>query len=215
MKITIIGAGNMGGALAWGLARSGAVPASDLTVTARHEEKLEKFKALGLQTATDNVEAVRGSDLVFYAVKPWQMEAVVRETAPVLDYGRQTAVSVAPGIRPEDLKAWFTRDGALPQLAYAIPNTAVEVGEGVTYLASVTASEDTISQLVCLFDRVGKSFVVPLDRMLAGTSLASCGIAYAMRYMGAAAAKRSARRFGARRPWWVPKTMIPRERLAG
>ena len=82
MKITIIGAGNMGGALAWGLARSGAVPASDLTVTARHEEKLEKFKALGLQTATDNVEAVRGSDLVFYAVKPWQMEAVVRETAP-------------------------------------------------------------------------------------------------------------------------------------
>ncbi|MBQ2331915.1 MAG: NAD(P)-binding domain-containing protein, partial [Bacteroidales bacterium] len=130
MKITIIGAGNMGGALAMGLARSGAVPASDLTVTARHEEKLEKFKALGLQTATDNVEAVRGSDLVFYAVKPWQMEAVVRETAPVLDYGRQTAVSVAPGIRPEDLKAWFTRDGALPQLAYAIPNTAVEVGEG-------------------------------------------------------------------------------------
>ena len=188
MKITIIGAGNMGGALAWGLARSGAVPASDLTVTARHEEKLEKFKALGLQTATDNVEAVRGSDLVFYAVKPWQMEAVVLETAPVLDYGRQTAVSVAPGIRPEDLKAWFTRDGALPQLAYAIPNTAVEVGEGVTYLASVTASEDTISQLVRLFDRVGKSFVVPLDRMLAGTSLASCGIAYAMRYMGAAAA---------------------------
>ena len=187
MKITIIGAGNMGGALAWGLARSGAAPASDLTVTARHEEKLEKFKALGLQTATDNVEAVRGSDLVFYAVKPWQMEAVVRETAPVLDYGRQTAVSVAPGIRPEDLKAWFIRDGALPQLAYAIPNTAVEVGEGATYLASVTASEDTISQLVRLFDRVGKSFVVPLDRMLAGTSLASCGIAYAMRYMGAAA----------------------------
>ena len=187
MKITIIGAGNMGGALAWGLARSGAVPASDLTVTARHEEKLEKFKALGLQTATDNVEAVRGSDLVFYAVKPWQMEAVVRETAPVLDYGRQTAVSVAPGIRPEDLKAWFTRDGALPQLAYAIPNTAVEVGEGATYLASVTASDETVSQLVRLFDRVGKSFVVPLDRMLAGTSLASCGIAYAMRYMGAAA----------------------------
>ena len=187
MKITIIGAGNMGGALAMGLARSGAVPASDLTVTARHEEKLEKFKALGLQTATDNVEAVRGSDLVFYAVKPWQMEAVIRETAPVLDFGRQVAVSVAPGIRPEDLKAWFTRDGALPQLAYAIPNTAVEVGEGATYLASVTASEDTISQLVRLFDRVGKTFVVPVDQMLAGTSLTSCGIAYAMRYMGAAA----------------------------
>ena len=34
---------------------------------------------------------------------------------------------------------------------------------------------------------MGKTFVVPLDRMLAGTSLTSCGIAYAMRYMGAAA----------------------------
>ena len=187
MKITIIGAGNMGGALAMGLARSGAVPASDLMVTARHEEKLEKFKALGLQTATDNVAAVRGADLVFYAVKPWQMEAVVRETVPVLDYGRQKAISVAPGIKPADLKAWFTRDGAVPQLAYAIPNTAVEVGEGATYLASVTASDETVSELVRLFDKVGKTFVGPVEQMLAGTSLTSCGIAYAMRYMGAAA----------------------------
>ena len=187
MKITIIGAGNMGGALALGLARCGAVPASDMTVTARHEEKLVRFKAAGLQTSTDNPVAVRGAAIVFYAVKPWQMEAVIRETAPVLDYGRQVAVSVAPGIRPEDLKAWFSRDGGTPQLAYAIPNTAVEIGEGVTYLASVTASDETVGRLARLFDTVGKTFVVPLEQMLAGTSLTSCGIAYAMRYMGAAA----------------------------
>jgi len=187
MKITIIGAGNMGGSTALGLAGCGAVAASGITVTARHESSLEKFKSAGIRTGTDNRAAVADADIVFYAVKPWQMEAVLKETRDVLDYARQMAVSIAPGIKPQQLKEWLDKDGSLPPIAYVIPNTAIEIGESMTYISSVTASEEQTALLKDLFDRVGKTAVVPLEQMLSGTSLASCGIAYAMRYISAAA----------------------------
>ena len=46
MKITVIGAGNIGGSMAIGLATRGAVPAGNITVTARHTSSLDKFKVL-------------------------------------------------------------------------------------------------------------------------------------------------------------------------
>ena len=125
MKVTIIGAGNMGGSAALGFAGCGAVAAPDITVTARHESSLEKFKSAGIRTCTDNRAAVKDADIVFYAVKPWQMEDVLKETRDVLDYGRQLVVSIAPGIKPEQFLEWLDKDGSMPSLAYAIPNTAI------------------------------------------------------------------------------------------
>ena len=186
MKITIIGAGNIGGATALGFAGCGAISPSDITVTARHAASLERFAARGLRTSTDNREAVDDADIVFFAVKPWQMEDMLRDLRDALDYGRQLLVSLAPGIKPEQFREWLAKDGILPDLAYAIPNTAAEIGESMTYIASVTASDAQTALLKEWFDRIGHSEIVPLDKMLAGTSLASCGIAYALRYLSAA-----------------------------
>ena len=187
MKITVIGAGNMGGSAALGFAGCGAVPPQCITVTARHETSLAKFRECGIRTTTDNRSAVQDADIVFYAVKPWQMEAVLKETKDVLDYGRQLVVSIAPGITTHQLKDWLDKDGAVPSIAYAIPNTAIEIGESMTYISAVTATEEQTALLKDLFDKVGKTLVVPLEQMLSGTSLASCGIAYAMRYISASA----------------------------
>ena len=184
MKITIIGAGNIGGAVAIGLAR--AKDAHRITVTARHASSLEKFIPYGIQTATDNRAAVRDADIVCFAVKPWQMEEMLAGLRDALDDGRQLLVSLAPGIKPELFREWLTVDGRMPALAYVIPNTAAEIGQSMSYIASVTASEAQLALLKEVFDGVGRSEIVPLGQMLSGTSLASCGIAYALRYLGAA-----------------------------
>ena len=203
MKITIIGAGNIGGATANGFARCGAIQPADLTVTARHDSTLEKFAARGIRTTTDNCTAVRGADLVLFAVEPWQMEDMLRGIKDTLDYGRQILVSLAPGIKPEQFREWLAKDAtqpdknaslpsepakdtALPALAYAIPNIAAEIGESMTYIASVTTSEEQTACIKTWFDRIGHCEIVPLDLLLSGTSVASCGIAYALRYLGAA-----------------------------
>ena len=120
MRITIIGAGNMGGSAALGFAGCGAVAAPDITVTARHETSLERFKEAGIRTSTDNRAAVEDADIVFYAVKPWQMEDVLKQTRDVLDYGRQLVVSIAPrhqaGAVPR--MAGQGRHDALPRIRY-------------------------------------------------------------------------------------------------
>ena len=93
MKITIIGAGHIGGALALGLA-AGRPDAGDITVTARHKKSLQRFKAAGLRTSLDNRAAVAEADVVFLAVKPWQMQAVAEEIAPVLLARRRIVASM-------------------------------------------------------------------------------------------------------------------------
>ena len=61
MKLTVIGAGNMGGALIKGWAKSGKV--GNITIADKNEALLAQFKQEfpALQTTTDNVEAVKKS----------------------------------------------------------------------------------------------------------------------------------------------------------
>ena len=78
MKVTIIGAGNMGGAIARGLAKGNLLKASDITCTAQSAATLEKIGAThpGFVLTQDNVAAAQGADLILIAVKPWRVETV-------------------------------------------------------------------------------------------------------------------------------------------
>lgn len=179
LKMTIIGAGNIGGATALGLAMH-----ADITATARTEATLKRYEGKGIRTSLDNRSAVKGADIVVFAVKPWLMEAVVKDLLGSLDLSGQTIVSMAPGITAGQFMEWL---GPEAKLAYAIPNTAIEVGESMTFICPVTTDEAATEQLRDLFSRAGKVMVVEERRLGAGTSLASCGIAYALRYIHAAA----------------------------
>lgn len=183
MKITIIGAGNMGGAIARALFVSLYSQASDITCTARSQQSLERFQQ-GFNLTTDNHAAVVGADLVIFAVKPWMMEEVVKDVAPYMDLDRQIIASVAAGISLEQLSQWL---GGTPSVFQIIPNTAIEVGSGVTFIASSNASEQQIDLIVDMFSRMGYALYVQEEMMAAGTALASCGIAYAMKYIQASA----------------------------
>lgn len=79
MKIAIIGAGNMGGAIAAGLAKGKIVKSGNIICTARTQKTLDKIKAIDPEIAvtTDNIMAVKEADVVILAVKPWLMENVI------------------------------------------------------------------------------------------------------------------------------------------
>ena len=179
MKITIIGAGNMGGAIARALAVGTYFTPADITCTARSASTLEKFDK-GFNLTTDNHKAVAGADIVLFAVKPWLMEEVVRDVAPYMD--AQIVASVAAGITFSQLSEWLGGSSAMFRI---IPNTAVEVGSGVTFISSCNASEQTRAMIFDMFSQMGYALEVEEDMMAAGTALASCGIAYAMEYIQA------------------------------
>ena len=84
-KIAIIGVGNMGGAIAIGLEKSGFLPASDIFVSDRKESTLNKFKDLGINTFQDNLEVAKNADVIIAAVKPYHIEGVINEIKPELN----------------------------------------------------------------------------------------------------------------------------------
>ena len=185
MKIAVVGAGNMGGAVARSLVKAGTVRAADVTVSDLSDAVLGRFSERGYSVTHDNAWAVREADVVFLVVKPWLVEEVIREIAPALDYDAQLFVCIAAGITPEQLSEWLGRDaaGVAPQSFLVIPNTAIDVLRSMTFITPVNASPEAVDTVKGLFDTVGSSMVIDYGMMAAATAVASCGIAYAMRYI--------------------------------
>ena len=167
MKITVIGGGNMGGALVKGWAKAGM--AADITVTARTQQTLDRLSEAcpGITAMLDNVKAIQDADVVVLAVKPWLVEQVIAEIMPELR--GKLLVSVAAGIRHERIDV------------YAMPNIAAEFGESMTFVEEA----DKANVAAELFGKVGQCKVVPQRLMGAGMMMAGCGIAYVMRFLRA------------------------------
>lgn len=173
--------------MADGFIKSGAVKPADISVANPTAQKLEHFALQGASVTTDNKTAAEGADIVIIAVKPWLVEQVVNELKPVLNYTRQTIITVAAGISGSQFTAWLKKDDAVPQTFIVIPNTAIAVLASMTFIVPVNATADTTSTIKALFDNVGQTMVTDERHLSAGMTLASCGIAYAMRYVRAAA----------------------------
>lgn len=167
MNITVIGAGNMGGALIHGWAKDGM---HQLTITAHTQKTVDKFAALypRVKTSLDNKTAAESADIVVLAVKPWLIDGVIDEISEVLE--GKTVVSVAANVRNERIDV------------YAMPNIAAEFGGSMTFIEKADNLSDSV---VALFAVVGKVLVVDQKQMAAGMMMAGCGIAYVMRFIRA------------------------------
>ena len=179
----------MGGAVARGLARGTKVATQDIYVSNPSTAKLEALSAefAEMHTTTSNCEAVRDADIVVLAVKPWKVQEVVAELKPSLDYRRQAVASMVGGLGISELSAWLDKgDGELPATYIIIPNTAIATMSSMTFISAARASATQASELVDIFGELGEAMLVDEGQIAAGTSLASCGIAYALRYIRAA-----------------------------
>jgi pyrroline-5-carboxylate reductase len=185
MRIAVVGAGNMGGAVARSLVKAGTVRAADITVSDLSDAVLQRFSESGYIVTHDNARAVRAAEVVFLVVKPWLVEEVIRQIGPELGGTSRVFVCIAAVITPEQLSEWLGRDvaGPAPQSFLVIPNTAIDVLRSMTFITPVHASPEAVDTVKGLFDTVGSSMVIDYGMMAAATAVASCGIAYAMRYV--------------------------------
>lgn len=183
-KVSVIGAGNMGGAVARGLA--GCAAKYEVCVSNPSTGKLEAIKAdyPYVFTTTSNPECARGADVIILGIKPWKVRKVIEELRPVwLSSGAEPIlVSMAAGI---DIAALREMAGPEVSIYKAIPNTAVSVGCGVTFVSRETPDETDDSIVADIFSIMGLTEIVE-ERMLdAGMAVASCGMAFMMRMLRA------------------------------
>lgn len=177
MKITVIGSGNMGGALVRGWANAAMENDADIRIcaTAKTQATLDKLSQAfpEVELTTDNTYAVQGADVVVIAVKPWLvgevLDSLEGHIAP-----ETLVVSVAAGTEHRRINV------------YTMPNIAVEFGAGMTFiLDDGSLPEETLVKVYDLYAMLGKVMLVNRKQMDAGNMLAGCGIAYVMRMVRA------------------------------
>lgn len=178
-KIAVIGAGNMGGAVALGLHRLSKD--ASITVTAAHASTLDRFTNIGIHATLDNVSAASRADIVILGVKPWLVQSVLGQIKPALQ--GKVLLSLAAGIPSAQMVEWLSGSGV--EAAYTvIPNLAAEIGESMTFAAPIIGEAADVVHSV--FDKLGKTLIVDERRLHAGMMVASCGTAFALRYARAA-----------------------------
>ena len=185
MKISIVGGGNMGGAIARGLSTCDLFRPQDITVINRRASKTAEIQGFNpeLQAVTGDYSSLATADIVVIAVKPWMVEALIKEHLTGKRPDRQIVISVAAGISLEQLQTWAGKDRAL---YCAIPNTAIEVKQSMTFITGLNATEDQNRLVLNIFGALGKAELVEERLLGPATTLCSCGIAFAFRYIRAA-----------------------------
>ncbi|MCL3781688.1 pyrroline-5-carboxylate reductase [Prolixibacteraceae bacterium JC049] len=181
-RITIIGGGNLGGAIARGLLKSELVKAEQLTVTRRRVRLLSELKEMRVNVSSDNLEATAGSDIIVLAVKPYQVFDIINSIMPNLSKDK-IVISVVAGIGLNALTSALGED--IP-LFRAMPNTAIALQESMTCISFEKKWEEHKELVQQIFDQLGQTAEIPEDLMGSATVLGSCGIAFALRFIRAA-----------------------------
>lgn len=185
-NVTVIGAGNMGSAIAGGLLRH-----SDcrLSVANRGQERLDRFDerykdySERYVLSQDFSAAVKAADLVIIAVKPWAFDDVMKAVTPEMK-NDSIILSVAAGCGLEKMRS-ETKESI--GKIYMIPNTAILIGKGMSFAATEDIDDTWLEDIVALFSPITRLEIIDESMMPAAMALCSCGIAYVYKFIAAAA----------------------------
>jgi pyrroline-5-carboxylate reductase len=180
-KITIIGGGNLGIAIAEGLIGSNYSKASDITITRRNISALNDLKKKGCKIESDNSKAVKSTDIILLCVKPFQIKDVLKGISKSIDT-KQILISVVSSVTIGEILEVV---GKKPSVFRAMPNTAIAIAESMTCLAHQNAGKKDIETVVELFDNLGQTTIIEEKLMEAATIIGACGTGFAMRYIRA------------------------------
>jgi pyrroline-5-carboxylate reductase len=174
--IGLIGAGNMASAMVDGFVRADPGRASRIVVSDRGSGRAAALAELrGVAVAASNRELVERADLVIVAVKPIDVERVLREVSGLITPER-AVVSIAAGVATTTLETIVDED--VPVFR-AMPNVGVRVCSGTLCFANGRfaggAAETAVLDWLALLGTV-----VRLEERLfdAATALAGSGPAF-------------------------------------
>src|SRR6202046_1692664 len=175
-KVVFLGAGKMGGIILQALLKSGLLSPKSTCATVAHPERAKALAAkLKIKVGTNNVEAVKGADIIVIGVKPQVVEEVVREISDQMT-PKQVIVSVAASVPTSMIEKNLPPN--VPVIR-AMPNTPCLLGAGMTAICKGKhASADDVALTCHMFDAVGRTVVVDEKHMDAVTALSASGPAY-------------------------------------
>ena len=186
-QAAFIGVGNMGSALARAACR--AVGPDQVVVTNRTPAKAQKLaQELGCLAVATNLQAVEEARCIFLCVKPQLMAGVLAELSPVLEGQDKVLISVAAGLTLDTLRGFLSPQAVSTPLVRIMPNTCVEIGQGMLALAAPSQTEEKdVAQVKAILAQAGQVDQVSEALMDPFTAVAGCGPAFVYPFIEALA----------------------------
>ncbi|MCF6228330.1 MAG: pyrroline-5-carboxylate reductase [Planctomycetes bacterium] len=173
-RLTIIGGGFMGGAIAEGLVDSGW-PREDITVAEVREARREFLtRQLRVNVTEDSATACAEANVVLLAVKPQNITETLEQIKTHVTEGA-LVLSVCAGVKIS------TIENILGEIAVirTMPNTPAAIGLGATAITrGKFATDQHLADAINIFSTVGKVIVVDESQMDAVTAVSGTGPAY-------------------------------------
>lgn len=132
-RIAFVGGGNMARSLIGGLVRQG-VPAGQIAVAEPNAElRAALARDFGVAVHDNGAAAATDAQVILLAVKPQVMKPVCESLQPAVRANAPLLISIAAGIRLDQLQRWCGGEAAVVR---SMPNTPALVGAGATGLCA-------------------------------------------------------------------------------
>ena len=175
-RLGFIGAGNMAEAMIRGIIGNQVVQPDQIIASDVSAERKEHLSsAFDIRIAADNVSLVDQSSVIFLAVKPQAVPAVLKDISA--NAGAETLlISIAAGVPVKTLAAGLPKG---PRIVRTMPNTPATVMEGAMAIASDSpARPEDLETVETLFRPIGRTVRIEEKLIDAVTGLSGSGPAY-------------------------------------
>ncbi|MFB3815637.1 MAG: pyrroline-5-carboxylate reductase [Terriglobales bacterium] len=175
-RVAVIGAGKIGGILLRALLDEGLLDRSKTCATVQHAARVRALSdEFRVGVSTDNVAAVRASDVILICLKPQQIKQALEEVRPAVTPDK-LFISVAASVPTAFMEKAL--GGNVP-VVRAMPNTPCSVRSGMTAICKGAHANDSHLEIAtALFETVGRTVIVDEKHMDAITGLSASGPAY-------------------------------------
>jgi pyrroline-5-carboxylate reductase len=176
-KIAFLGGGNMALSLIGGLIADGFDPDHIHVADPQPQRLVAITKSYSVKTFHDNIDAMQHCHVVIAAVKPQQLQSLVKQLSTHWQTGT-LLLSIAAGIRLDDIARWLDQPNSA--IVRTMPNTPALVQAAATALyanAYVTPEQHELAESI--LRSVGLTlWVKDEDQINAVTALSGSGPAY-------------------------------------
>lgn len=175
INILFVGGGNMASAMIGGLIAKGFDKQTLFVVEPLPETRNSLSERYGVRCFATAMPEALAVDVIVLAIKPQLVQPVAEGLRPLLS--TQLVVSIAAGIRLDDLSRWL---GGYNNIVRAMPNTPALIRCGITGLfAPPSVSAIAKEQTLDIIGAIGTTFWVDQEDKLDGvTAVSGSGPAY-------------------------------------
>lgn len=176
-KVGFLGAGKMAAALASGFIKAGLVRGDEIIASDLYQGARDQFKsATGCTVTAFNPDVVEKAKIIFVAVKPDQVNDVLKEISPKFTE-KHLLVSIAAGVTLARLESNLPPGSKVIRV---MPNTPALVGESASgFGLGKNASGEDAALVTKYLSSVGVAMQVKETLLDAVTGLSGSGPAYA------------------------------------